>query len=67
MNRYGFEKLYIDSEIKSIFIHTGRKFNLINNFEKVFKDILLAEKKKNSMFKKFCKTFYSKIYFKKNS
>ena len=46
MNRYGFEKLYIDSEIKSLFIYTGKKSNLINNYPKVFQDLILAEKKR---------------------
>ena len=58
MNRYGFEKLYIDSEIKSLFIYTGRKLNLTNNYEKVFKDILLAEKKRKiQCIKNFLKLF----------
>ena len=46
MNRYGFEKLYIDSEIKSLFIYTGKKSNLINNYPKVFQDLILAEKRR---------------------
>ena len=46
MNRYGFEKLYIDSEIKSLFIYTGKKSNLINNYPKVFQDLMLAEKRR---------------------
>lgn len=27
MNRYGFEKIYLDTLIKSIFIYTGKKKN----------------------------------------
>ncbi len=46
MNRYGFEKLYIDSEIKSLFIYTGKKSNLINNYPKVLKDLILAERRR---------------------
>ena len=46
MNRYGFEKLYIDSLIKSLFIYTGKKSNLINNYPKVFQDLMLAEKRR---------------------
>ena len=46
MNRYGFEKLYIDSEIKSLFIYTGKKSNLINNYPKVLQDLIHAEKKR---------------------
>ena len=46
MNRYGFEKLYIDSETRSLFIYTGKKSNLINNYPKVFQDLILAEKRR---------------------
>jgi len=46
MNRYGFEKLYIDSEIKSLFVYTGKKSNLINNYPKVLQDLILAEKRR---------------------
>ena len=46
MNRYGFEKLYIDSEIKSLFIYTGKKSNLINNYLKVLQDLILAERRR---------------------
>ena len=46
MNRYGFEKLYIDSEIKSLFIYTGKKSNLINNYPKVLQDLILAERRR---------------------
>ena len=46
MNRCGFEKLYIDSEIKSIFIYTGKKSKLINNYPKVLQDLILAERRR---------------------
>lgn len=46
MNRYGFEKLYIDSFIKSLFIYTGKKSNLINNYPKVLQDLILAERRR---------------------
>jgi len=46
MNRYGFEKLYIDSEIKSLFIYTGKKSNLINNYPRVLQDLVLAERRR---------------------
>lgn len=43
MNRYGFEKIYLDSEIKSIFVFTGIKKPLINYFERIKKDLIKAE------------------------
>jgi SAM-dependent methyltransferase len=46
MNRYGFECIYIDSEIKSIFIYTGIKKNKKNYFEKTYKDLKIAEQKR---------------------
>jgi len=46
MNRHGFEKLYIDREIKSLFIYTGKKSNLINNYPKVLQDLILAERRR---------------------
>ena len=46
MGRYGFEKLYIDSEIKSVFIYTGKKSNLINNYPRVLQDLVLAERRR---------------------
>ena len=44
MNRYGFEKLYLDTHIKSIFIYTGKKTKLKNYYEQCYKDLLEAEK-----------------------
>ena len=46
MNRYGFEKLYIDSEIKSIFVYTGKKKDSINYYPKIYQDLILAERKR---------------------
>jgi len=43
MNRYGFEKLYIDSRIRALFIYTGDKKPLKNYFTQVKKDLLKAE------------------------
>ena len=62
MNRYGFEKLYIDSEIKSLFIYTGKKSNLINNYPKVFQDLILAEKKR----KIYCAQNFIKLFIPNN-
>ncbi len=44
MNRYGFEKVYLDSLIKSIFIYTGKKSKLINYFDLCKRDLISAEK-----------------------
>ena len=62
MNRYGFEKLYIDSLIKSLFIYTGKKSNLINNYPKVFQDLMLAEKKR----KIYCVQNFIKLFIPNN-
>ena len=62
MNRYGFEKLYIDSEIKSLFIYTGKKSNLINNYPKVLQDLILAEKKR----KIYCTQNFIKLFIPNN-
>ena len=58
MNRYGFKKIYIDSEIRSIFVYTGEKSNLTNNYPKVRQDLILAEKiRKIHCIKNFIKLF----------
>ena len=43
MSRYGFKKLYIDSQIKSIFYFTGEKGEIKNFFIDVKKDLEIAE------------------------
>jgi len=58
MNRYGFKKIYIDTEIKSIFIYTGVKKVLVNYFELVRNDLISAEKtRKMQIFKNIIKFF----------
>jgi hypothetical protein len=58
MNRYGFKKIYIDSLIKSIFIYTGEKINLVNYFELCRNDLISAEKtRKLQIFKNLIKFF----------
>ena len=58
MNRYGFEKVYMDTFIRSIFIYTGRKKTLINYFQNVCDDLIAGEKfKKKQIFKNFLKIF----------
>ena len=44
MNRHGFEKVYIDSQIKSVFVFTGKKKNLVNHFNKCRQDLFEGEK-----------------------
>ena len=58
MNRYGFERVYIDSQIKSVFIFTGRKKNLINYYDKCRHDLFEGEKaRKIQIIKNFIKLF----------
>lgn len=58
MNRYGFKKIYIDTLIKSIFIYTGEKINLVNYFELCRNDLISAEKtRKLQIFKNLIKFF----------
>lgn len=44
MNRYGFEKVYIDTLIKSIFIYTGKTKKLVNYYQLCKNDLIAAEK-----------------------
>jgi len=46
MERYGFKKLYLDSEIKGLFIYNGNRGKLKNFFYKVKEDLIIAEKKR---------------------
>jgi len=59
MNRFGFEKIYIDSEIKSLFIYTGKINKLQNHFQNVKNDLIKAENviKKYKIKNKFRITF----------
>lgn len=58
MNRYGFEKIYLDTLIKSIFVYTGKKKKLINYYELCKNDLLVAEKtRKAQIFKNIMKFF----------
>lgn len=58
MNRYGFEKVYLDTLIKSIFIYTGKKKKLINYFKLCLNDLIAAEKtRKIQIFKNLIKFF----------
>ena len=61
MNRYGFEKLYIDSSIQSLFIYTGIKKNLKNHFNQVKDDLEKAEfVRKKQIIKNIIKIFIPK-------
>lgn len=65
MNRYGFEKMYIDSFIKSIFVYTGRKKKLTNYFKLCKNDLILGEqKRKIIIFKKLIKTIIPNFILK---
>lgn len=58
MNRYGFKSIYIDSEIKSIFIYTGKKKIKENYFLKTYKDLKIAEQTRfTHIVKNFIKLF----------
>ena len=43
MNRYGFDKIYSDTLIKSIYIYSGNKKKLINYYKTVKNDLIYAE------------------------
>ena len=65
MNRYGFEKLYIDKEIRSIFIYTGKKMKLINYYKRVINDIKEAEKtRKKYIFRNIIKLLIPNFFLK---
>ena len=57
MNRYGFEKVYSDTLIKSIYIYTGNKKNLVNYYETVKYDLIDAEKTRRFQIFKNCIKF----------
>ena len=58
MNRYGFEKIYLDTLIRSIFIYTGKKKRLINYFNLCRNDLIAAENtRKIKIFKNLIKFF----------
>jgi len=58
MNRYGFEKVYIDSEIRAIFIYTGIKKGLKNYYNQVKDDLIKAESKRKKLaIRKIVKAF----------
>ena len=66
MNRHGFEKVYLDSLIKSIFIYTGKTQKLINYFNLCRSDLIIAEKtRKIKIFKNFIKLFIPEYIFKR--
>ncbi len=54
MNRYGFEKVYSDTLIKSIYIYTGNKKNLVNYYAAVKDDLIYAEKTRRFQIFKNC-------------
>ena len=63
MNRYGFEKIYLDTFIKSIFVYTGKKKKLINYFELCRNDLIDGEKaRKFRFFKNLIKFLIPKFF-----
>jgi len=54
INRHGFEKLYSDTFIKSIYIYTGNKKGLINYYKTVKYDLNCAEKSRKFKIIKNC-------------
>ena len=64
MNRYGFKKIYLDSQIKSIFVYTGKIEKLVNYFEKCKMDLFKAEKtRKIQILKNIIKLFIPNFIF----
>ena len=64
MNRYGFKKIYLDSQIKSIFVYTGKLEKLVNYFERCKVDLLEAEKtRKIQILKNIIKLFIPNFIF----
>lgn len=65
MNRHGFEKIYLDSFIRSIFVYTGKKREVINYYKLCQSDLIAAEKtRKIQIFKNIIKKFLPKIIIK---
>ena len=63
MNRYGFKKIYLDSQIKSIFVYTGKIGKLVNYFEKCKMDLFKAEKtRKIQILKNIIKLFIPNFF-----
>lgn len=58
MNRYGFDKIYSDSLIKSIYVYSGNKKNLINYYKTVKLDLISAEKTRKLQIFKNCIKFF---------
>lgn len=65
MNRYGFEKVYSDTLIKSIYIYTGNKKNLVNYYETVKYDLIYAEKTRRFQILKNCIKFLIPLFILK--
>ncbi len=54
MNRYGFEKIYSNTLINSIYIYTGNKKDLVNHYKTVKYDLICAEKTRRFQIFKNC-------------
>ena len=62
MNRYGFEKIYSDTLIKSIYIYTGNKKSLVNYYKTVKLDLISAEKTRRFQIFKNCIKFLTPYF-----
>ena len=54
MNRYGFDKIYSDTLVKSIYVYSGNKKGLINYYKTVKHDLICAEKTRRFQILKNC-------------
>ena len=65
MNRHGFEKVYLDSIIRSVFVYTGKKTKVINFYKLCQSDLVEAEKaRKVQILKNIIKLFLPKFIIK---
>ena len=60
-----FEKIYSDTLIKSIYIYTGNKKNLVNYYETVKYDLVYAEKTRRFQIFKNCIKFLTPFFILK--
>ena len=65
MARHGFKKVYMDSFIRAIFIYTGKKKKLINNYKNTYSDLLAAERfRKSQIYKNRLKIYIPNFILK---
>lgn len=65
MNRHGFKKIYLDSEVRSLFIYSGERKSLYNFYKKCEEDLVLAEKRRKfEILKKIIKCLLPRMLIK---